>query len=156
VGRRVHTDTIIMVRTTKCMISTIYIVVNINKYMIKLSLTNNAVGVGVGIGIGGVIVGVGIGGVIVGSSGALATAVDVSTGAAVAANSNNAVGAVVPPSLTNDEEVYVGASVAFEGVCVGAFADSAGESAAASALLPPRCRRRAVRRRHASRCCHRR
>ena len=32
VGQRVHTDTIIMVPTTECMISTIYVVVNINKY----------------------------------------------------------------------------------------------------------------------------
>jgi hypothetical protein len=31
--------------------------------------------------------------------------------------------------------------VAFEGACVGAFADGAGESTAASVLLPPRCRR---------------
>ncbi len=68
------------------------------------------------------------------------TAVDVSTGAAVAAADDNAVGAVVPPSSTNDKDTYVGASVAFEGVCVGAFTDGAGEFAAASALLPPRCR----------------
>ena len=43
-----------------------------------------------------------------------------------------------------------------EGACVGAFADGAGESAAASVLLPPRCRRRAVLPRRASRCRHRR
>ena len=66
------------------------------------------------------------------------TAVDVSTGAAVAANNVDAVGTVVPLSSTNDKEAYVGVSVAFEGVCIGAFANGAGESAAASALLPPR------------------
>ena len=70
--------------------------------------------------------------------------VDISTGAAVAADDNDAIGAVVPPSSTNDEDAYVGASVAFKGVCVGAFADGAGESIAASALLPPRCCHRAV------------
>jgi hypothetical protein len=86
----------------------------------------------------------------------LATAVDVSTGAAVAAADNDAVGAVVPLSSTNDEDAYVGASVAFEGVCVSAFAEGAGESAAVSALLPPRCRCCAVLRRRASRCRHRR
>jgi hypothetical protein len=160
-----------MVWTTECMISMIYVVVNINKYWIKLSLTNNVVSVGVGVGIGvgvgvsisvsvGVGVGVGIGGVVIGGvilggGGSLATAVDVSTGAAVAANNNNAVGTVVPPSSTNGEDAYVGASVAFEGGCVGAFADGAGESTAASALLPPRCRRRAVRHCRTSRCRHR-
>ena len=86
----------------------------------------------------------------------MATAVNVSTGAAVAAYDNVAVGAVVPPSLTNDEDMYIGASVAFEDVCVGAFADSAGESAAASVLLPLRCHHHAVHRRCALRCCHRR
>jgi hypothetical protein len=80
---------------------------------------------------------IGVGGVIVGDGGALATAVDVSTGAAVAANNNNAVGNVVPPSSTNEEDAYVGVLVAFEGRCVGAFADGAGESTAASMLLPP-------------------
>jgi hypothetical protein len=69
-------------------------------------------------------------------------------GATVAANNDDAVGAVVPPSSTKDEDAYVGASVAFEGVCVGAFTDGAGESAAASTLLPLRCRFHAVRRRH--------
>jgi hypothetical protein len=82
--------------------------------------------------------------------------VDVSTGAAVAANDNNAIGAVVPPSSTNDEDEYIGALVAFKGVCLGAFADSAGESTAASALLPPSCRRPTVHRCHALRCRHRR
>ena len=60
----------------------------------------------------------------------MGTAVDVSTGAAVAANNEDAVGAVVPPSPTNHEDAYVGVPVAFEGVCVGAFADGAGESIA--------------------------
>ncbi len=94
--------------------------------------------------------------VIVGGGGALATAVDVSTNAAVAATNDDAVGAVVPPSSNNDEDAYVGASVAFEGVCVSAFADGAGESASASALLPPCCRRCDVLRRRASRCRHHR
>ena len=43
---------------------------------------------------------------------------DVSTGTAVAAAADDAVDAVNPLSSTNDEEAYVGASVAFEGVCV--------------------------------------
>ncbi len=80
---------------------------------------------------------------------------DVSTGAAIAADNNDAIGAVVPPSLTKDKDAYVGTSVAFEGGCVGTFADGAGESAAAYALLPPRCHRRAVRRRRTLRCHHR-
>ncbi len=84
------------------------------------------------------------------------TAVDVSTGTAVAANEDDAIGAVVPPSSTKDEDAYIGASVAFEGVCVGAFVDGAGESAAASALLPPRCHHCAMRRRCALRCRDRR
>ncbi len=151
-GPRVHTDIIIMVRTTECMISTIYVVVNINTYYIKLSLTNNDFGVALAVGVGGVVVGGGSGG----GSGALVTTVDVSTGAAVVANNNNAVGAVIPLSSTNDEEAYVSALVAFGGVCIGAFADGAGESAAASAQLPLRCRRRAVPCRHASCCRHRR
>ncbi len=86
----------------------------------------------------------------------MAMAVDVSTGTAVTAAEDNAVGAVVPPSSTKDKDAYVGALVAFEGVCVSAFADGAGESTAASALLPPRCRRRAVLHRRALRCRHRR
>jgi hypothetical protein len=52
----------------------------------------------------------------IGGGGALATAVDVSTGSAVAAADDDAVSAVIPPSSTNDEDAYVGASVAFEGV----------------------------------------
>ncbi len=71
----------------------------------------------------------------------MATAVDVSTGAAIAADDNDAVGAVVPPSSTNDEDACISALVALEGVCVSAFANGAGESAATSALLPPRCLR---------------
>ncbi len=74
----------------------------------------------------------------------MAIVVDVSTGAAVAADNDDAISAVVPPSSTNDEDAYVGASVAFEGVCDGAFADGAKESAtglraAATALPPLRC-----------------
>ena len=88
--------------------------------------------------------------------GALATAVDVPTGATVTVNDGNAVGAVVPPSLTKDEGAYVGASVAFQGACISAFADGAGESAAASVLLPPPCHRPAVCCRRISRCRHRR
>ena len=57
------------------------------------------------------------------------TAVDVPTGAAVAASNNDVVRAVVPLSLTKDKDVCVGASVAFEGTCVGAFAGDAGKSA---------------------------
>jgi hypothetical protein len=72
-----------------------------------------------------------------------------STGTTITADDDDAIGTVIPPSLIKDEDVYVGASVVFEGVCTGAFVDGAGESATASALLPPRCRRRAVRhRRH--------
>ena len=86
----------------------------------------------------------------------MATAVDVSTGTTLSANDDDAVGAVVPPSSTKDEDAYIGASVAFEGVCVSAFVDGASESAAASALLPPCCRCCAVRRRCVSRVRHRR
>ena len=42
-----------------------------------------------------------------------------------------AVAAVIPPSSTKDEDAYVGASVAFEGACVGAFMDGA------AVALPP-------------------
>ena len=86
----------------------------------------------------------------------MATAVDISTGAAVTANNNDGVGAVVPPSMTKDEDPYVSVSVAFEGVCIGAFVDGAGESTAASDLLPPRCCRRAVCHHRALRCRHQR
>ena len=47
-------------------------------------------------------------------------------GTAVAAADNNAIGAVVPTSSNKDEEAYVGVAVAFEGACIGAFADGAG------------------------------
>ncbi len=59
------------------------------------------------------------------SAGALATAVDIAAGYVVASNDNDAVNAVVPPSLTKDKDAYIGASVAFEGACVGAFTDGA-------------------------------
>ena len=41
--------------------------------------------------------------------------------------SANAIGTVVPPSSTKDEGTYVGVLVAFEGACVGAFADGVGQ-----------------------------
>ena len=72
--------------------------------------------------------------------------VDFATGAAIAAADYNAVGTVLPLSSTKDEDAYVGVLVAFKGVCVGAFPDGVGESAVAFVLLPPRCRRHAVRR----------
>jgi hypothetical protein len=58
--------------------------------------------------------------------GAVAATVDVATGAAVAADDDNAVSAVVPPSLTVDNDAYVSTLVAFKGACIGAFADGAG------------------------------
>ncbi len=64
--------------------------------------------------------------------------VDIAAGNADAADNDDAVDDVVPPSSTKDEDAYVGASVAFEGVCVGAFADGA---AAANVALS-RCRHR--------------
>ncbi len=84
------------------------------------------------------------------------TAVDVATGAAMAANNNNAVGAVVPPSSTKDEDAYIGALLAFEGACVGAFVDGASKSTTASNLLPPHLCRHAVHCCHVLHCCHRR
>jgi hypothetical protein len=63
--------------------------------------------------------------------------VDITVGGAVAADNDDVLDAVVPPSLTKDKDAYVGALVAFEGTCIGAFTDSVGESAAASVLLPP-------------------
>ncbi len=69
---------------------------------------------------------------------------DIAACGAIAANENDAINAVVPPSLTKDEDAYIGASVVFEGACIGTFADGADESAAASVLLPLRSRRRAV------------
>jgi hypothetical protein len=77
-------------------------------------------------------------------------------GAAIAADNDNAVSIVVPPSLTKDKDGYVGALVVFEGTCVSAFAGSAGDSAEASALLSPCCRHCAVRRCRISCCRHRR
>ena len=80
---------------------------------------------------------------------------DVATGAVVAAAEDNAVGAVAPPSSTKDKDAYLNVLVAFKGAYIGAFVDGVGKSAAASALLPPHCRRRAVRRRptlHCHRC----
>ena len=94
------------------------------------------------VGISGVVVS----GIIAGGGDALATAVDVSTSAAVAADNDDAISAVVPLSLTKDKDAYLGASVAFEGMCIKTFADGAGKSAAASALLPPCCHRHDVHR----------
>ena len=68
---------------------------------------------------------------------------DIAACGAVAADDDNAVDAVVPPSSTKDKDAYVGASVAFKGACVGAFADGADEFAAAS--VPGRS---ALRHRH--------
>jgi hypothetical protein len=48
---------------------------------------------------------------------------DVATGATVA--DNDAVGTVIPPSLTKDKGTYVGMLLTFEGTCVSAFADGA-------------------------------
>ncbi len=48
-----------------------------------------------------------------GGGGASATAVDIAAGDAVAADDDNAVDAVIPLSSTNDEDMYVGASLAF-------------------------------------------
>ncbi len=56
---------------------------------------------------------------------------DIAAGNAVAADDDDAVDAVIPPSSTKDEDAYVGTSVAFEGVCVGAFVDGA------AVALPP-------------------
>ena len=78
---------------------------------------------------------------------------DIAAGDAVTADNDDAVDAVVPPSSTKDEDAYVGAPVAFEGVCVSAFADGAAAAdvalsrcrhrrslrAAATALPPSRC-----------------
>ncbi len=62
---------------------------------------------------------------------------DIAAGDALAADNDDAVDAVVPLSTTKDEDAYVGASVAFEGACVGAFADGA----AAADVALSRCRR---------------
>ena len=77
-------------------------------------------------------------------------------GAAVAADNDNAISKVIPPSLTGDKDAYVGASVAFKGAYVDPFPDGARESTKASTLLLPQCRRRAARRRRAFHCRHRR
>ena len=59
---------------------------------------------------------------------------------------DDAVDAVVPPSSTKDEDAYVGESVAFERCSHRA---AAGRVGGVRALLPLRCRRRAVRHRRA-------
>jgi len=53
---------------------------------------------------------------------ALAAAMDVASGATVAANDDDADGTVVPLSSTEDEEVYVGVSVEIQAAYFGAFA----------------------------------
>ena len=55
--------------------------------------------------------------------GAAAAAVDVATAVA----NDDAVGAIVPLSLTEDEGAYVGASVVLDGACISVFADGAGQ-----------------------------
>ena len=50
--------------------------------------------------------------------------VDVPMGAIV--TDNDAVGTVLPPSLTKDKGMYASVLVAFEGACIGVFANSAG------------------------------
>ena len=55
---------------------------------------------------------------------------DVAVGAPIAANDNNAIGAIVPPSSTKDKDTHIGMLVAFEGTCIGAFVDGAGGSTA--------------------------
>ncbi len=55
-------------------------------------------------------------------------------------NDNDAVNAVVPPSSTKGEDAYAGVSVAFEGVCIGAFANVA----TAADIALSRCRRDAA------------
>ena len=57
-------------------------------------------------------------------------------GNAVAADNDDDVDAVVPPSSTKDKDAYVGASVVFNGACVNAFADGA----AAADVALSRCR----------------
>ena len=56
----------------------------------------------------------------------MAAAVDVAKGAVVADNEDDAIGAIVPPSSTENKDAYVGALVAFEGAHVGALGDGAG------------------------------
>ncbi len=64
--------------------------------------------------------------------GATAAAVDVGTGATLAAAAattadDEDVGAIIPPPSTEDKDVYVGTSAVFEGTCVGTFADGTGQ-----------------------------
>ena len=59
---------------------------------------------------------------------------DIAAGNVFAANDDDAVNAVFPLSSTKDKDAYVGALVAFEGTCVGAFVDGA---AAANVVLLP-------------------
>ncbi len=65
---------------------------------------------------------------------------DIAAGGPVTADDDDAANAVVPPSSTKDKDAYVGASVALEGACVGAFVDGASDSATASVLQPRCCR----------------
>jgi len=53
---------------------------------------------------------------------ASAAAVDVTSGAIITANDDNADGPIVPPSSTEDKGAYVGASAEFEVACFDAFA----------------------------------
>ena len=53
---------------------------------------------------------------------ASAATVDVALGATVAANDDDADGAVIPPSSTEDKGVYVCASTEFKVACFDAFA----------------------------------
>ena len=92
-----------MVWTTKCMNSAIYVVVNINKYKTKFSLTKDVISVANGTIIVGCVVVVVV--AVVGE-GTAAPAVDVAMGASITANNNNAIGAIVPPPLTEEEEAH--------------------------------------------------
>ena len=58
---------------------------------------------------------------------ASAAAVDVTSGATIAANNDDTDGTAIPLSSTKDEGAYVSASVEFKVTCFGAFtfADSA-------------------------------
>ena len=61
--------------------------------------------------------------VVIAVVGAAAAVVDVATAVA----NDDAVGAVVPPSLTEDKGAYASQSEALEGTCVSVFADGAGQ-----------------------------
>ncbi len=50
-----------------------------------------------------------------------AAAVDVTTGATIAASDDETDGAVVPLSSTEDEGAYIGVSVEIKATCFGAF-----------------------------------